>query len=398
MISKKDFRRAASLNTTKSFPNSSCIFVVFSDAALNGLRKVIAYAFRQLKLHEKNHPTHKLELATIVFALKIWRHYLYGEKYHVFNDHKNLKYLLMQKDFNLRQRRWLKLVKDYDLIIDYHLGKGNVVDDALSRKSLFVLKIVNANLTFKRDDSILAEFKNCKKCDNKFEAKRKLDENDQTSEFSNENDQTSEFSISGDGSLYFYNGLYVPYDSVLKRDILHEAQNSLYGDNQIRTQYIPKSLVCQQVKIENQVLSRYLHPIMIPEWKWERVTMDFVTSLKILLKRKDSIWVIIDKLAKFSHFIPHQVDFQYEISSSNRWSIGATNPNTRGYIVLLTRKDFYYWLNLHTTLAINRASKWCLTKLYMVLELAERKIVGTYLVQETEEKVKNHLRFLKRCI
>ena len=92
--------------------------------------KVIAYASRQLKKHETNYPTHDLELATVVFVLKIWRHYLYGEMCQVFTDHKSLKYLLTQKELNLRQRRWLELIKDYDLIINYHLGKANVVADA----------------------------------------------------------------------------------------------------------------------------------------------------------------------------------------------------------------------------------------------------------------------------
>ncbi|KAA3466326.1 ty3-gypsy sub-class retrotransposonable element polyprotein [Gossypium australe] len=95
--------------------------------------KVVAYASRQLKPHEKNYPTHDLELTAIVFALKIWRHYLYGKKCHVFSDHKSLKYLMTQKDLNLHQRRWLELLKDYELVIDYHPGKANVVADALSR-------------------------------------------------------------------------------------------------------------------------------------------------------------------------------------------------------------------------------------------------------------------------
>ena len=96
--------------------------------------RVIAYASRQLKIHEKNYPTHDLELAAVVFALKIWRHYLYGEKCQIFTDHKSLKYFFTQKELNMRQRRWLELVKDYDCDISYHPGKANVVADALSRK------------------------------------------------------------------------------------------------------------------------------------------------------------------------------------------------------------------------------------------------------------------------
>ncbi|KAA3473360.1 reverse transcriptase [Gossypium australe] len=116
-------------------------FVVYSDVSLHGLGcmpmqegNVIAYASRQFKPHEKIYPTHDLELATIVFVLKIWSHHLYGERCRIFTDHKDLKYLMTQKELNLRQRRWLELIKDYELIIDYHLRKVNVVVDALSSK------------------------------------------------------------------------------------------------------------------------------------------------------------------------------------------------------------------------------------------------------------------------
>ena len=95
---------------------------------------MIAYASRQLKKHEENYPTHDLELATVVFALKIWRHYLYGAPYRIFTDHKSLQYIFTHKELNLRQRRWLELIKDYDFTIEYHPRKANVVEDALSRR------------------------------------------------------------------------------------------------------------------------------------------------------------------------------------------------------------------------------------------------------------------------
>ena len=98
--------------------------------------KVVAYASRQLRIHEKNYPTHDLELAAVVFVLKMWRHYLYGSRFEVFSDHKSLKYLFDQKELNMRQRRWLELLKDFDFELSYHPGKVNVVDDALSRKTL----------------------------------------------------------------------------------------------------------------------------------------------------------------------------------------------------------------------------------------------------------------------
>ena len=108
---------------------------------------MVAYASRQLKPQEKNYPTHGLESAAIVFALKIWKHYLYGEKCFIYIDHKSLKYLPSQRDLNLRQRRWMELIKDYDCMIGYHLGKANVVVDALSRKSMETLRALNAHLS-----------------------------------------------------------------------------------------------------------------------------------------------------------------------------------------------------------------------------------------------------------
>ena len=139
-------------------------YVIFSDASLNGLGcvlmqegKVVPYASRKLKSHEKNYPTHDLELAAIVFALKIWRHYLYGEKCFIYTDHKSLKYLPSQRELNLRQRRWMELIKDYDCVIDYHPEKANVVADALSRNSIQMLRALNAHLSLLDDGGIVAE-------------------------------------------------------------------------------------------------------------------------------------------------------------------------------------------------------------------------------------------------
>ncbi|WVZ48619.1 hypothetical protein U9M48_000040 [Paspalum notatum var. saurae] len=117
-------------------PDVTKPFDVYCDASGNGLGcRVIAYASRQLRKHEANYPTHDLELATVVHALKIRRHYPLGNTCHIYTDHKSLKYILTQPELNMRQRRWLELIKDYDLEIHYHPGKANVVADALSRKA-----------------------------------------------------------------------------------------------------------------------------------------------------------------------------------------------------------------------------------------------------------------------
>ena len=139
-------------------------YTLYSDASCIGLGcvlmqdgKEVAYVSRQLKPHEQNYPTHDLELAAVVFALKIWRHYLYGEKCRVYTDHKSLKYLLTQKELNLRQRRWLELFKDYDCIIDYHPGKANIVADALSRKTMVAISLQYSDWTLADDGAMLAQ-------------------------------------------------------------------------------------------------------------------------------------------------------------------------------------------------------------------------------------------------
>ena len=139
-------------------------YVIFSDASLNGLGcvlmqegKVVAYASRQLKQHEKNYHTHDLELAAIVFALKIWRHYLYREKCFIYTDQKVLSIYPLNEELNLRQCRWMELIKDYDCVIDYYPEKANVVLDALSRKLVQTLRALNAHLSLLDDGIIVAE-------------------------------------------------------------------------------------------------------------------------------------------------------------------------------------------------------------------------------------------------
>lgn len=112
-----------------------------------------------MTIHEKNYPTHDLELVVVVFTLKIWQHYLYGENYVIYTDYKSLKYLLNQKELNLLQRRWIKMLKDYDYMIKYHPGNANVVVDALSRKFMSELRAMSAQLSVTNDRGLL---NNCK--------------------------------------------------------------------------------------------------------------------------------------------------------------------------------------------------------------------------------------------
>ena len=117
-------------------------YTVYCDASRVGLgcvlmqsERVVAYVSRQLKNHEQNYPTHDMDLVVVVFALKIWRHYLYGEEFEMYSYHKSLKYIFTQQDLNMRQRRWMEFLEDYDFTLHYHPGKENVAVDALSRKS-----------------------------------------------------------------------------------------------------------------------------------------------------------------------------------------------------------------------------------------------------------------------
>nr|XP_004513853.1 uncharacterized protein LOC101508632 [Cicer arietinum] len=143
---EKSFQNLKTKLTTASvlaIPDPTLRFEAYCDASLKGLgcvlmqnNQAVAYVSRQLKPHEGNYPTHDLELAAIVFALKIWRHHLYGAQFDIFSDHKSLKYLFNQRELNMRQKRWVEFLKDYEFELKYHPGKANVVADALSRKSL----------------------------------------------------------------------------------------------------------------------------------------------------------------------------------------------------------------------------------------------------------------------
>ncbi|GJS41499.1 putative nucleotidyltransferase, ribonuclease H [Tanacetum coccineum] len=238
-------------------------FVVYCDASHQGLgamlmqrEKVIAYASRQLKPNEENYTTHDLELGAVVFALKIWRHYLYGTKCTMFTDHKRLQHILDHKELNMRQRRWLELHADYDYEICYHPGKANVVADALSQKEKIKPLRVRAlvmNLHLKLPSQILEA---------------------QTEVIKEEN---------------------IKAENLQGIDKAFEA---------IIAEYVGKCLTCSRVKAECQKPSGLLIQPEIPTWKWERITMDFVTKLPKTSSGHDTIWVIVDRLTKSAHFIP----------------------------------------------------------------------------------------------
>jgi hypothetical protein len=123
-------------------PNVERSFSIYCDASEQGLGcvlmqdgHVLSHTSRQLRKHEEKYLTHDLELAAIVHALKIWRHHIICKRCEVYSDHKCLKCIFTQPDLNFRQRRWMELIKDYDLGINYHLGKASIIADALSRRS-----------------------------------------------------------------------------------------------------------------------------------------------------------------------------------------------------------------------------------------------------------------------
>ncbi|KAA3470595.1 DNA/RNA polymerases superfamily protein [Gossypium australe] len=256
-------------------------YVVYSDAFYTGMGyegKVITYASRQLRSRACNYLTHDLELAAVVFALKIWCHYLYDEKC---------------KDLNLRQRPWIELLKDYDCVIEYHLGKANVVVDALSCKSQVDLRAMLVRFSISNDESVLAELK-----------VRPIHQV--------ESGVLGDFDLSSDGVMCFLGHLCISKDEDLRHLILTVAHNSPFAmhpnGNKILKKdvvdFVARCLICQRVKTEHQCPSGLLRPIQIPEWKWEHITMDFVSGLPWTLTRKDSIWVIVDRLTKSTHFLP----------------------------------------------------------------------------------------------
>ncbi|KAJ9546848.1 LOW QUALITY PROTEIN: hypothetical protein OSB04_019391 [Centaurea solstitialis] len=210
-----------------TLPHGTDGFVVYCDASKLGLGcvlmqegKVIAYASRKLKVYELNYPTHDMELAAVVFAIKIWRHYLYGVKCQIYTDHKSLQYLLNQKELNMRQRRWIELLSDYDCEILYHPGKGNVVADALNRKgSKDKPGIVDSRIGIVAYQiSIVPDLKSKLENGKRSIKRGKLEE------------QTNDTLVTDtEGLKCFGNRIWVPKLGDLRKKILVEAHKSKYS-------------------------------------------------------------------------------------------------------------------------------------------------------------------------
>ncbi|GJZ91675.1 putative reverse transcriptase domain-containing protein [Tanacetum coccineum] len=294
-----------------ALPEGSENFVVYCDASHKGLgavlmqkEKVIAYASRQLKIHEKNYTTHDLELGAVVFALKMWRHYLYGTKCVVFTDHKSLQHILDQKELNMRQRRWLELLSDYDCELRYHPGKANVVADALSRKSRPKPLRVRA-LVMTIGLNLPVQILNAQ-----VEARK--EENYGTEDLCG---MIKNLEPRADGTLCLKNRSWIPCFGNLRALIMHDmcilhlsihpGSDKMYQDlkklywwpnmkAEIAT-YVSKCMTCAKVKAEYQKPSGLLVQPIIPVWKWENITMDFVTKLPKTTSGQDTIWEVVSR-------------------------------------------------------------------------------------------------------
>ncbi|KAI3742402.1 hypothetical protein L1987_60083 [Smallanthus sonchifolius] len=320
--------------------------------------RVIAYASRQLKIHEANYPIHDLELADVVFTLKIWRHYLYGVKFTIYSDHKSLKYFFEQRELNMRQRRWLELLKDYDCEIIYHPGKANVVADALSRKD------VRAPIRVKACQLVVTS-------DVMREIERAQDE-----ALKEENIKKERMVGQQDKLEYNTLGVRARFGREYRwPGMKHEV-----------TKYVSKCLTCSQVKAEHQKPYGKIQPLDIPEWKWEHITMDFITKLPRTTKGHDTIWVIVDRLTKSAHFLPIRETF-----SSESWDSH------------LPLAEFSYNNSHHTTLGMPPYEmlygRRCRTPVCWG-EIGQKELGSIEVVRETSErfdKIKAQMKAAQDC-
>ncbi|GKA59694.1 putative reverse transcriptase domain-containing protein, partial [Tanacetum coccineum] len=249
-----------------ALPDGPEDFVVYCDASrirlgcvLMQRGKVIAYASRQLKIYKENYTTHDLKLGAVVFALKIWRHYLYGTKSVIYTDHKSLQHIFSRKELNMRQRRWIELFSDYDYEIRYHPGKANVVADALTQKEAV-------------DEFAVLQ----KGLDEMIEQR-------------------------SDGTLYYLDRIWVPLKGEVRTLIMDEAYKSKY------------SIHSGADKMYYDLRDRYWWSGMKKDIaEYEGIVMDFVTKLPRSSSGHDTIWVIVDRLTKSAYFLPMREDYKME--------------------------------------------------------------------------------------
>lgn len=273
--------------------------------------RVIAYASRQLKINEKKYTTHELELGAVVFALKIWRHYLYGTKCIIYIDHKSLQHIFNKKELNMRQRRWIELMNDYECDIRYHPGKENVVVDALSRKEHTKPRRLKA-LTMTIHSNLNAQIREAQ-----LEALKEENVGREDLRGMDKN-----FELKDDGTHYFMNRIWTPKFGDIRSLVLEEAHRSRYSVHpgfdkmylDLKTSYwwpnmkvdiatyVGKILTCSEVKEEHQKPSGLLQQPEIPDWIWEQISMDFITKLPKTPSGYDTIWVVVDRLTKSAHF------------------------------------------------------------------------------------------------
>ncbi|GKF17482.1 putative reverse transcriptase domain-containing protein [Tanacetum coccineum] len=239
--------------------------------------RVIAYALRQLKIYEMNYTTHDLDLGAVVISLKIWRHYLYGIKNVIYTDHKSLQHIFNQKELNIHQRHWIELFNDYDCVIRYHLGKENVVADALSRKERVKpkrVRVINMTIQSSIKDRILAaQNKASEVVDAPTEMLRGLDK-----QMKCRSDGAWYYldriwvQCRSDGAWYYLDRIWVPLTGDVRTLIMDEAHKSKYSIHPRANKmyydlrdmywwprikkyialYVSKCLTCSKIKAEHQ--------------------------------------------------------------------------------------------------------------------------------------------------
>jgi hypothetical protein len=296
-------------------------FIVCTNACKEGLGGVITqngfvicYKSRKLREHERHYATHDLELAAIVHALKKWRHYLMGKRFELRTDHNGLTYLFDQPNLNARQSRWLEFLSEYDFDINHIKEKENKVVDALSRR----VHEMHATAISMYQSDLKDKIIEAAKSDLQYkELVAKLQQG-------NLQQKIEDYKLDNDEILRYRERIYVPNSQELKNMILRGMHNVPYVGHPgyhkiiavVKSQYywpgmkkevvdfIVGCLECQKVKAEHRHPTGFLQPLPIPEWKWEVVTMDFISKIPRTNKQHYSIMVVVDKLTKSAHFIP----------------------------------------------------------------------------------------------